>query len=158
MTPVVECFFSAEQISAGKINAISAIDLKYFPTPWDRDSWNALFQGHDRMLCLASISEEVVGFTLFDFSVVDSFAHLLKILTLPAYQKQGLGGELLKFSLEVLETEKKIEHFFLEVEHANCSAVSLYKKCGFEVIHTKKDFYGNAKDAFVMTKNLTRVI
>lgn len=145
--------FSAEDISAETVNQVSSIDLQYFPTPWKKSAWEDLFSNSPRMLTLASSSGTIVGFALFDINVVDSFAHLLKIIIIPEAQKKGIGELLLRSCFEVLTTDKKINQYFLEVEVGNQSALSLYKKCGLQIIHTKKDFYGASKDAFIMTMN-----
>jgi ribosomal protein S18 acetylase RimI-like enzyme len=44
-----------------------------------------------------------------------------------------------------------ISHYFLEVEVTNNSAIKLYEKSSFKIIHQKKHFYGTGRDAFVMT-------
>lgn len=143
--------FSAEDISAEVINSISSIDLQYFPTPWKKSAWEDLFSNSNRILSLAYSSGELLGFALFEFSVVDSFAHLLKIIIIPNAQNKGAGEALLRSCLEVLTSDKTINQYFLEVEIGNEPAIGLYKKCGLQIIHTKKDFYGASKDAYIMT-------
>lgn len=150
-----EYFFTAKDIAAENIDILSSIDNLYFPIPWKASDWNKIFVNSSRLLVVARSTESIIGFALFDINVVDSFAHLLKIIVIPDIQNKGVGGRLLKSSLEFLMTNQKINKYFLEVEVGNIRAISLYKKCGLEIIHTKKDFYGSSKDAFIMTMNLT---
>lgn len=150
--------FSADSISAENIDIVGSIDLQYFPTPWKRSAWEDLFSNSSKMLTLARSSGTIVGFTLFDLNVVDSFAHLLKIIILPDIQNKGVGELLLRSCFNILTTDKKINQYFLEVEVGNQAAISLYNKCGLHIIHTKKDFYGTSKDAFIMTMNHGRSI
>lgn len=133
--------------------ALFELDQKFFPTPWGQESWSQLFQGHDRFLMALTTHHEIVGFSLFDLSRADSFAHLLKILVHPEYRDQGLARQLLEKSLFELKNEK-FQHFFLEVEEENHAAQKLYQNCGFKVIHRKKDFYGNGRAALIMTADL----
>lgn len=151
MSLVVDHIFKAENISAETIATISSIDLQYFPTPWKESDWNQLFTNSSQMLTVMRNASEVVGFTLFDVNDVDSFAHLLKIVIVPKCKNQGLGESLLKSSLGTLQVERKIRNLFLEVEVLNIFAIKLYKKFGFKIIHTKKDFYGTGRDAYIMT-------
>jgi len=158
MNAKIEHLFSAEELSPELIDILTSIDLLYFPTPWKVESWRELFQNNSRLLTLMRISGNVVGFALFDFSYADSFAHLLKIIIIPEFRKCGRGEVLLKSSLRVLLTDKKVSNYFLEVDVANHAAVGLYQRLGFQIIHTKKDFYGASKDAYIMTADLSYTI
>lgn len=40
----------------------------------------------------------------------------------------------------------------LEVNEKNISAINLYKKYGFQIIGTRKKYYDNNFDAYIMTK------
>lgn len=136
------------------LDLLFQIDSTNFPTPWDQVSWQNLFQNSQRCLGIAKINNETVGFILFDLNVVDSFGHLLKIITISSFKNQGIGSGLLKYGLKYLKEEKGIKDFFLEVEASNLSAINLYKKENFKIIHTKKNFYGQDRDAFIMTLSL----
>lgn len=134
--------------------ALFSLDQNFFPTPWSKDSWENLFQGHDRTLLVASSGHEYIGFSLFDLSRADSFAHLLKMIVHPELRGQGLGRKLLENHLGALKKEG-LQHFFLEVEEENHVAQNLYQACGFKVIHRKKDFYGNNRHALIMIADLS---
>lgn len=131
---------------------LSELDRQFFPTPWSKEAWENLFFDHDRLLIVLESDELVVGFCLFDKSVVDSFAHLLKILIHPQFRNRGLSKKLLKMAISNLESVS-LTQFFLEVEEDNLSAQRLYTGAGFQVIHRKKDFYGENRSALIMTKS-----
>lgn len=133
--------------------ALSELDRKFFPTPWSTEAWASLFEGHDRSLSVVEMNHEIVGFSLFDLSRADSFAHLLKILVHPDFRGQHFGKKLLAFDLGQLH-QQGIKHFFLEVEEDNYAAQKLYLHSGFKMIHKKKDFYGNGRSALIMTADL----
>jgi ribosomal-protein-alanine N-acetyltransferase len=103
------------------------------------------------MLTVVRSPTEIIGFALFDTNHVDSFAHLVKIVILPNYRSKGLGERLLKSCIDALIQNEQIYNLFLEVEVTNLSAIKLYKKMNFKIIHSKKDFYGAGKDAYIMT-------
>jgi ribosomal-protein-alanine N-acetyltransferase len=143
-----------DALSSTMAFALFSLDQNFFPTPWHKSSWENLFQGHDRTLLVANSGLETIGFSLFDLSVADSFAHLLKIIVHPELRGQGLGRKLLETHLSALQKEG-LKHFFLEVEEENHVAQKLYHACGFKVIHRKKDFYGNNRHALIMTAELS---
>ena len=151
MSLKLDFIFKAETCSNIDIAIIAKLDQEYFPTPWQIADWNDLFSHNQRAIIIAREADQLVGFALFDISVVDSFAHLLKIIVVPSCRKQGKAQDILKFSLLSLETEWGIKKYFLEVEITNKNAVKLYEKLGFKIIHTKRDFYGMGRDAFIMT-------
>lgn len=136
----------ASELTPEALLFLKTTDQAYFPTPWDDDSWSNLFlEGADRFVLVAD-----KGFALFDVSIADSFAHLLKIVLNPEVRGKGLGKELLNESLNQLK-KRSIHSFFLEVEEGNLSAIKLYESVGFQVIHKKKHFYSNGATALIMT-------
>lgn len=40
----------------------------------------------------------------------------------------------------------------LEVNEKNLAAIHLYEKCGFKTIGTRKKYYNNTFDAYIMTR------
>lgn len=129
------------------------LDQAFFPTPWSKDSWEKLFNEHERLLVTLKANEITIGFCLFDLNAVDSFAHLLKIVIHPELRNKGYSKKLLNEALLNLE-KKGFTQFFLEVEESNLAAQKLYKSSGFKIIHRKKDFYGENRAALIMTKEL----
>lgn len=131
--------------------ALFDLDKNFFPTPWTEEAWINLFEeGADKNLFVFYENEMIIGFSLFDLSRADSFAHLLKILVRPEYRGKGHSKALLQGVISFLKKEG-FQHFFLEVEAENYAAQKLYLSQSFKVIHQKKDFYGNGKDALIMT-------
>lgn len=150
---------SQKYISIDKTSALEAdvlfvlkdLDLKYFPTPWDSASWDQVFsEGADRFILVDVHDGLIPGFILFDLNLVDSFAHLLKILVNPDNRGFKIGKNLLNEAIRVLK-ERGIRTFFLEVEEENIVARNLYESMGFKVIHKKKQFYSNGGTAIIMT-------
>lgn len=142
---------SASAESAEALLVLAQLDQQFFPQPWDKESWTKLTES--KFLLSMHKDSEVLGFSLFDVSFVDSFAHLLKILTIPSIRGQGLGKNLLNESIEQLKG-RGIREFFLEVEVQNLSAIHVYQQSGFKIIHRKSRFYSNGADALIMTLSL----
>ena len=66
--------------------------------------------------------------------------------------KRGLAKKLLEYSFENLSKDNK--DFSLEVKVSNESAISLYKKYGFEIKKVLKDYYEQC-DGYLMHKKKT---
>lgn len=139
-----------QSLSSEMAFVLFELDHQFFPTPWSLQDWRAL-QEQDRLLVILRSEESVVGFCLFNISVADSFAHLLKILIVPECRSKGLAQKLLINALGQLQDEG-CTHYFLEVEEDNYAAQKLYSSLGFKSIHRKKDFYGSNRSALIMTK------
>jgi len=65
-----------------------------------------------------------------------------------AEREKGIGNELVKY-LNDLADEKKYRNITLEVNKNNVAAINLYRKNGFEIWATRKNYYGN-QDAYLM--------
>lgn len=131
--------------------ALFKLDQFFFPTPWSEDAWLNLFQeGMDKNLIVLLNQEEIIGFSLFELVPADSFAHLVKILVAPQFRGKGLSKKLMTEAMTSLKNAG-LKHYFLEVEAENYAAQKLYLSQDFKVIHKKKDFYGNGRDALIMT-------
>jgi len=129
---------------------LSELDHQFFPTPWTLEAWRSIHE-QDRLLVILMSEKSVFGFCLFNQSVADSFAHLLKVLIIPDARGRGFAKILLLNALSQLQNEG-FNHFFLEVEEDNYVAQKLYISMGFKSIHRKKDFYGSNRSALIMTK------
>lgn len=151
MSQQIFIYDKASGLSPEAFLVLARFDLSYFPQPWDNESWSYLFStSSERLLVVGYERDMLIGFALFNYSVADSFAHLLKIVTDPSKRGKGIGNTLLSEGLRVLK-ERGVCEFFLEVEEGNLSAIGLYQKFGFKVVHTKKHFYSNGANALIMT-------
>ena len=138
-------------LTADVLFVLKDLDSKYFPTPWDSSSWDqVLSDGAERFILIDERNGALPGFILFELNIVDSFAHLLKILVNPESRGLKIGKGLLNEAISVLK-KRGINTFFLEVEEENLVAQNLYENAGFKIIHKKKHFYSNGGTAIIMT-------
>lgn len=69
------------------------------------------------------------------------------------FRRMGLANKLITEFIGNLP--ENTENIFLEVRENNTPAINLYKKCGFEKLSVRKNFYSNpCENAIVMVKNL----
>lgn len=102
--------------------------------------------------------ETIVGYVCV--RIMYEEAQICNVAVLPQYRRRGIGTRLLETVADFSKVQG-CERIELEVNTANVEAVELYKKCGFEVVGTRRDFYRRTKrfptrDAYTMVKQLTR--
>lgn len=130
------------------------LDRLLFPQPWNDAQWQEVFANEQQYEVLLSLGEECQSLSaiiLFSVSPIDSFAHLLKIVTLPDFRSRGVAQGLLSGAVSHLRG-RGITNFYLEVAVDNKAAIGLYHKNGFKVLCEKKNFYSNGSSAFAMQR------
>jgi ribosomal protein S18 acetylase RimI-like enzyme len=145
-----QCIKTFSEIAEDILEYIALTDLTQFPTPWTKIGFTDFFKTHDFFLVLVLKNNVMVGFSLFETTFADSFAHLLKIVIDKNERNLGVGKDLLDCSLKELK-KNNIKKYFLEVNENNASAIQVYKSLGFLPIHVNKNFYGAGLNAIVMT-------
>ncbi len=102
-----------------------------------------------------AIPPSIVGFAAFH-RVLDE-AELRNMAVDPAYQRQGVGRELLAQARPRL-LEQGVRDVYLEVRASNLPAQQLYYSAGFLLSSRRKDYYSNPReDALVMALELSRL-
>ena len=109
-----------------------------FPKP------EAIFREDEHKYLLAKDDSKVVGYIGIE-KILDE-VHIINMAIDPDYRQQGIGKRLMQ---HVLNDE---DVFFLEVRVSNENAKKIYEKYGFKVINTRKGYYADGEDAFVMRR------
>ncbi len=92
---------------------------------------------------------EILGFIVY--TVLQDMVDLVDIVVDTNYRRQKVASNLIDYMITGL---KQSDILSLEVAVDNLSAISLYEKFGFEIIHTRKNYY-DEKDAYVMERVMT---
>ena len=74
---------------------------------------------------------------------------IISVATKPSYARQGIATKLLKRLVEDAR-EKEIYALSLEVNEHNEPAINLYRKIGFIITNTRKNYYKNNAAAHIM--------
>lgn len=143
-----------EQIQYTMQNVIALADLE--KTCFGRDAWSiASLRGefeNEFSHFFAEVRDgEIVGYICI--RTVCEEAQVCNVAVLPEYRRQGIATSLLKQGV-AFSAEKGCTRCELEVNTENTAAVELYKKCGFEIEGTRKNFYRRnrykSRDAYTM--------
>jgi ribosomal protein S18 acetylase RimI-like enzyme len=81
--------------------------------------------------------------------------YIMTLGVLAPYRKRQIGSKLLEFAIESGE-KREVEEVYLHVQTSNEEALSFYKKFGFQIVETIKDYYKRIepRDCYVLQKSL----
>ncbi|MDR1260264.1 MAG: ribosomal protein S18-alanine N-acetyltransferase [Oscillospiraceae bacterium] len=97
----------------------------------------------------------VVGYVIFQH-VLDE-GYIPKIAVQRKYRNLGVGKFLLGAVLNVAN-ELSLKYINLEVRQSNFSAITMYLKCGFNIVGIRKNFYsGPCEYAVLMNCVLAKI-
>ena len=94
------------------------------------------------------LDNKLVGFIHLtkSFEIVD----IINVVVDSSYRRKGIANELIKYCMNYFAD---VVSFMLEVNVNNVSAISLYEKNNFKVIHKREKYYGN-DDALIMKRDV----
>lgn len=133
---------------------VSMERILFADSPWTTGQFKEEFKGvpNSRYFMVATNEQDqIVGYAAVLVVAPRVEADVLTVAVLPEYARQGIAthfmGELEKWS-----QSKEASAMMLEVGTQNTSAIALYEKLGYQTIATRKNYYGQGLDAFVMRK------
>ncbi len=136
------------------IKDILVIENELYHKPWKEKDY--LYELNDNpfafyLKMIIKETNELVGF--IGFWIKFEQAEITKVSITKKYQ----GHKLSKLLMQ--DAEKRIvlagcNNITLEVRVSNERAINLYKSCGFRIVTTRKKYYENGEDAYLMLKDL----
>jgi ribosomal-protein-alanine N-acetyltransferase len=136
------------------VEAVYAIELATFPTPWTLDSFYYEITENQFSNYLVAEDEtgKIIGFCGI-WLVIDA-AQITNVAVIESVRGQGIGEALMREALRVAK-EANMDVMSLEVRVTNTVAQNLYRKLGFQDGGIRKGYYtDNQEDALVMWVNL----
>ncbi|MGC9170384.1 MAG: ribosomal protein S18-alanine N-acetyltransferase [Thermoproteus sp.] len=76
-------------------------------------------------------------------------AHIISIAVRRESRRRGIGSTLLCTALKLLKTNT-VKKIYLEVRISNKEAIDLYRKAGFQIVETLKNYYSDGEDGYRM--------
>ena len=134
------------------VDSIMKIESSGIAHPWTRDSIEALINDENKIAMKAFLDDGSVLAYVGASYVLDE-AEIGNICVLPGYRGMGVGKSLLNALIDELKS-RGILTVFLEVESDNTNAIALYEKAGFTRYNSRKDYYGEGRDAMLYRRSL----
>jgi ribosomal-protein-alanine N-acetyltransferase len=133
---------------------VSMERVLFADSPWSMGQFKEEFKGvpNSRYFLVATNeADQIVGYAAVLVVAPGVEADVLTVAVLPEYARQGIATHFMK-ELETWSQSKQALAMMLEVGVENTSAIALYEKLGYQTIATRKNYYGQGLDAFVMRK------
>jgi len=141
------------RMTAGDLDAVTAIESRIYPYPWTRRNFaDSLDAGYH--CWIVECCGAIVGYSVVSIGAGE--AHLLNLSIAARWQRRGLGREMLKFMIE-LARAACVHKIYLEVRPSNLAGRRLYASAGFIEVATRRDYYpgrGGREDAVIMELEL----
>lgn len=93
--------------------------------------------------------EKIVGYC--GYMVMYENAEILTIGVLSNYRRSGFGTMMMDLMLNEAKAADTLG-MSLEVRVSNQAALALYHRYGFKIVATRKNYYQNGEDAYLMFK------
>ena len=136
------------------IDAILPLENELYHKPWQKKDYEYELNDNPFAYYLKLIdkdSNEIMGF--IGFWIKFEQAEITKVSIAKKYQGYKLS-KLLMADAENRIRLAECENITLEVRVSNVVAINLYKSCGFNIVATRKKYYENGEDAYLMLKEL----
>lgn len=131
--------------------AVRVIEALSFPNPWSDNTFRGEIQNTSISFPLVAVrrpGDEVIAYIIF-WQIRDD-VQVNNVAVHPDCRGLGIGEAMMRFAIAKVRGEGA-SFMTLEVRSSNTAAVTLYKKLGFEVLGTRKNYYTKPdEDAFVM--------
>lgn len=136
------------------VEAVYAIEIATFPTPWTLDSFH--YEMRENQFAYYVLAEDeagkVIGFCGM-WMVIDA-AQITNVAVLQEARGQGIGEALMREAMQIARNAN-MDTMSLEVRVTNVVAQNLYRKLDFQDGGIRKGYYtDNGEDALVMWVNL----
>lgn len=126
-----------------------AIEQRSHAFPWSEKTF-ASNQGERYLNYRLDVGTEMAAFAITQI-VLDE-ATLFNLAVDPAFQRRGLGRELLQHLISELE-KRGVLTLWLEVRASNQAAIALYQQLDFNEVSVRRNYYPTAEgkeDAIIM--------
>lgn len=138
----------------GDIRALAAAEVECFEDPWPGPYFASELIAPARFhRVLVTPGGALAAYLFTAWQYLD--LHILKVATLAAYRRSGLGRNLMVIA-EDHARQAAGESLTLEVRETNGAAIGLYESLGYVPAGTLPGYYTDLSDALVMTKSIRR--
>ena len=124
--------------------AVLEIERESFSDAWSEDMFTELLSNPFAHSYISENNGEVTGYIMFYHIAPE--VQIINIAVKKSARNQKIGSLLLKFVLSL----ENINLVTLEVRESNFPAINLYKKFGFKIDGTRKNYYQRPKEHAVL--------
>ena len=144
--------FKIQCMQARHVSEVHKIEVDRFDRPWSQKSFEEQIETENSFFSVCTTEgdgiEKVVGY--IGLIMLAGEAHITNVAVCKAYERKGIGFDLLNYGIEIAREKKAVYGVTLEVSRKNLAAIYLYEKAGFAAEGIRKNYYGDGDDGIVM--------
>lgn len=134
------------------ILSVAELEKECFSVPWSADAFRDSGRKEMYTFFVAVFEDIITGYAGIYYTCGEG--NITNVAVGKQWRTKGVATMLLEHIFQNA-ARRRCDKIFLEVRISNLKAVSLYKKMGFEVLGTRKNFYEKpVEDALILCKNL----
>lgn len=145
--------WTLRRMTARDVPVVHALEQHLFPSDaWPLEMFQAELAQPVCWYWVAEQDERIVGYA--GLMCIRPVGDVQTIAVLPEHEGRGIGSALLR-TLHGRARELGATEVLLEVRADNPRAQQLYRRFGYEHIHTRPRYYRDGTDALIMRLDLT---
>jgi ribosomal-protein-alanine N-acetyltransferase len=137
------------------ILSILEIENVSFQNPWKASTFSGEIVNRGisyPYVIVHRIFERVIGYIIY--WKIQEEVQISNFAIHPDFREKGIGETVMRSVIKAIQRDGGV-YVFLEVRPSNLAARALYKKLGFKVLGSKKDYYQTPmEDALIMGRPL----
>jgi ribosomal-protein-alanine N-acetyltransferase len=159
---VLELNYNIRPFKPSDLEGVMNINRQCLPENYSPHFFINLFKRFPATFIVAELNGKLVGYIMcrietgipsFKLLGITKKGHVISIAVLSDYHRKGVGYSMIQEATNSMTTYGAKE-CYLEVRESNMAAVRLYKKLGFEIARTIRNYYADGEDAYLMAKPL----
>ena len=157
---VLEIKYKLRRFKPSDLDGVVRINRECLPENYSNLFFINLHKRFPTTFLVAEVNDSIVGYIMcrvetgipsFKVLGITRKGHVISIAVLPGHNRKGISYALVNEATQAMRFYKAKE-CYLEVRESNLGAISLYKKFGFKISRTIRNYYADGEDAFVMAK------
>jgi ribosomal-protein-alanine N-acetyltransferase len=137
------------------IPVILEIENVSFQNPWRASTFSGEIANRGvsfPYVIVHRMFERVIGYIIY--WKIQEEVQISNFAVHPDFREKGIGEAVMRSVIKAIQRDGAV-YVFLEVRPSNLAARNLYKKLGFKVLGTRKDYYQTPlEDALIMGRPL----
>lgn len=163
---VLETSCKIRMFKTSDLDGVIRVNRECLPENYSTLFFMNLYKRFPETFIVAEINKEIVGYIMcrietgipsFKLLGITRKGHVISIAVLPKHHRKSVGYELMREATKAM-VNYNAKECYLEVRESNRPAVALYKKLGFEIARTLRNYYADGEDAFLMAAQLPLAI
>jgi len=160
---VLEVNYRLRRFKPSDLETVMRINRECLPENYTPLFFMNLYKHFPELFIVAEVDKTIVGYIMcrietgipsFKLLGITRKGHVISIAVLPAHQQKGIGTALIHEATQAM-LNYNAKECYLEVRESNLPAIGLYKKMGFKIARTLRNYYADGENAFLMAKSLS---